>query len=82
MITVICIFPEGTRNGTDQDFLPFHEGSFKIAEKADVPVLPITMVGTNGIFEDHMPRIKRQTVIIEYGKPFHIKDLDKDNKGF
>ncbi len=76
----ICIFPEGTRNGTDQDFLPFHEGSFKIAEKADVPVLPITMVGTNGIFEDHMPRIKRQTVIIEYGKPFHIKDLDKDTR--
>lgn len=33
----ICIFPEGTRNGTDQDFLPFHEGSFKIAEKAGAP---------------------------------------------
>lgn len=76
----ICIFPEGTRNGTDQDFLPFHEGSFKIAEKADVPVLPITMAGTNGIFEDHMPRITKQTVIIEYGKPFYIKDLDKDTR--
>lgn len=76
----ICIFPEGTRNSTDQDFLPFHEGSFKIAEKADVPVLPITMVGTSGIFEDHIPRIKKQTVIIEYGKPFYIKDLDKDTR--
>lgn len=76
----ICIFPEGTRNQTDQDFLPFKEGSFKIAEKADVPVLPITMVGTSGIFEDHMPRIKKQTVIIEYGRPIDIKSLDKDTR--
>lgn len=76
----ICIFPEGTRNKTDQDFLPFKDGSFKIAEKADVPVLPITMVGTNGIFEDHMPRIKKQTVIIEYGRPIDIKSLDKDTR--
>ena len=30
----ICIFPEGTRNKTADTFLPFHEGSFKIAEKA------------------------------------------------
>lgn len=76
----ICIFPEGTRNGTDQDFLPFHEGSFKIAEKADVPILPITMAGTNAIFEDHLPRIQKQTVIIEYGKPIDVKALDKDTR--
>lgn len=76
----ICIFPEGTRNKTDQDFLPFHEGSFKIAEKAGAPILPITMAGTNGIFEDHMPRIKRQTVIIEYGRPIDVKALDKDTR--
>lgn len=76
----ICIFPEGTRNKTDQDFLPFHEGSFKIAEKAGAPILPITMAGTNGIFEDHMPRIKRQTVIIEYGSPIDVNALDKDTR--
>lgn len=76
----ICIFPEGTRNKTDQDFLPFHEGSFKIAEKAGAPILPITMAGTNGIFEDHMPRIKRKTVIIEYGRPIDVKALDKDTR--
>lgn len=76
----ICIFPEGTRNGTDQDFLPFHEGSFKIAEKAGAPIVPITVSGTNGIFEDHLPRIKKQTVIIEYGKPIHIQELDRETR--
>ena len=29
----MCIFPEGTRNKTDDLMLPFKEGSFKIAEK-------------------------------------------------
>ena len=29
----VCIFPEGTRNKTADTFLPFHDGSFKIAEK-------------------------------------------------
>ncbi|MDE5747445.1 MAG: 1-acyl-sn-glycerol-3-phosphate acyltransferase [Acetatifactor sp.] len=76
----ICIFPEGTRNKTDQDFLPFKDGSFKIAEKADVPIQPITLVGTSGIFEDHLPFIRKQTVIIEYGKPIDIKSLDKETR--
>ena len=29
----MCIFPEGTRNTTDELMLPFKEGSFKMAEK-------------------------------------------------
>ena len=33
----ICIFPEGTRNKNEDelDMLPFHEGSFKVAVKAN-----------------------------------------------
>ena len=76
----ICIFPEGTRNKVNDTFLPFHEGSFKIAEKAKAPIVPITLAGTNAIFEDHLPRIQKQTVIIEYGKPIDIQTLDKDTR--
>lgn len=78
----ICIFPEGTRNRVPDTFLPFHEGSFKIAEKADVPIVPITLNNTSAIFEDHFPKIKKATVVIEYGKPLYIKDLDKEDKKF
>lgn len=74
----ICIFPEGTRNKTADTFLPFHEGSFKIAEKGNVPVVPMTIVNSAAIFEDHFPKIKSATVVIEYGKPIYIKDLDKE----
>lgn len=76
----ICIFPEGTRNKTADSFLPFHEGSFKIAEKGNVPIIPMTIVNSASIFEDHFPKIKPATVVIEYGKPIYIKDLEKETR--
>lgn len=76
----ICIFPEGTRNKTADTFLPFHEGSFKIAEKGDVPIVPMTLVNAADIFEDHLPRIKKTTVVLEYGKPIYVKELDKETR--
>lgn len=76
----ICIFPEGTRNKTADTFLPFHEGSFKIAEKAGIPIVPMTIVGSAAVFEDHFPKIKKTTVIIEYGKPLYINELPKEAK--
>lgn len=76
----ICIFPEGTRNKVADTFLPFHEGSFKIAEKGNVPIIPMTIVNSGAVFEDQFPRIKKNTVVIEYGKPIYIKDLDRETK--
>ena len=32
------------------------------------------------IFEDHFPKIKKATVVIEYGKPIYMKDLDKETR--
>lgn len=37
----ICIFPEGTRNKTDQDLLKFKNGSRIIALKNRTPILPV-----------------------------------------
>ena len=76
----ICIFPEGTRNKTADTFLPFHEGSFKIAEKAGIPIVPMTIVNSAAIFEDHLPKIKKATVVISYGKPIYPDRLSKEEK--
>lgn len=78
----ICIFPEGTRNKTSDTFLPFHEGSFKIAEKAGVPIIPMTIVNSGAVFEDQFPKIKKRTVVIEYGAPVYINELPKEEKKF
>lgn len=77
----ICIFPEGTRNtGEELTMLPFHQGSFKIAEKSGCAIVPMSLNNTAEIFENHFPRIKKTHVILEYGKPIYPKELDKDEK--
>ena len=35
----IGVFPEGTRNKADDSLLPFRPGAFKIAQKANVPIV-------------------------------------------
>lgn len=76
----INIFPEGTRNRKPDCLLPFHNGSFKIAEKGGVPIIPMSIVNTGAIWEDHLPKIKKATVVIEYCEPVYIDQLDKETR--
>ena len=76
----LCIFPEGTRNKVNDSFLPFHEGSFKIAEKGKVPIVPMVIVNSAAIFEDHLPKVKKATVIISFEKPIYLDTLDKETR--
>ncbi len=76
----ICIFPEGTRNRVNDTFMEFHEGSFKVASKSGCAVIPMAIYNSAAIFEDHIPWIRKTTVIVEYGKPFYIKDLPKETQ--
>lgn len=76
----ICIFPEGTRNKTDETLLPFHEGSFKIADKSGCPIVPMTIVNSSAVFEDHFPIVKKTHVVIEYGTPIILSELSKEDR--
>ncbi|MBR3811749.1 MAG: 1-acyl-sn-glycerol-3-phosphate acyltransferase [Agathobacter sp.] len=79
----IFIFPEGTRNKNSADptdIGEFKDGSFKIASKTGCKVVPVAITGTNQIFEDHVPFIKSANVIIEYGKPITIKELEPEDQ--
>lgn len=78
----ICIFPEGTRNKVNDTFLPFHEGSFKIAEKAGCPVIPMAINNSADIYEDHFPKMKKTRVIIEYLPPVLISEMKKEDRKF
>ena len=77
---MICIFPEGTRNRVNDTFMEFHEGSFKVASKSGCAVVPMAIYNSAAIFEDHIPWIRKTTVIVEYGKPFYIKDLPRETQ--
>lgn len=76
----ICIFPEGTRNRTQDMFLPFHAGSFKIAEKSGCPVVPIAINNSSAIWEDQFPKMKKTHVVIEYGTPILTGELSREEK--
>lgn len=77
----ICIFPEGTRNRTDE-MLPFKEGSMKIAEKTGCPIIPMAITNSAEIFENHIPFIRPCHVILEYGTPILPMELTKEEKKF
>lgn len=79
----ICIFPEGTRNPHPEDgMMPFKEGSMKMAEKTGCPIIPIAITNSHNIWESHMPFIRKCHVIVEYGEPIYIKDLEKEQRKF
>lgn len=75
----MCIFPEGTRNKTDE-MMTFKEGSLKMAEKTGCLIIPVALTNTAEIFENHMPWIRSCKVVIEYGEPIDPKTLSKEEK--
>lgn len=46
----IVIFPEGTRNKGEMEFLPFKEGARILAEKLNLKVQPIVIVNSRSVF--------------------------------
>lgn len=76
----IFVFPEGTRNKSEDEFLPFKAGSLKIAEKSGCPIVPVAINNSDEVFEKHLPKIRKTTVVIEYSSPIYPKDLDKEER--
>lgn len=63
----IGIFPEGTRNKTDEFLLRFKTGAVSMAKKTDSYIVPFGLTG------DYKFRSKNLTV--RYGEPFKVGDM-------
>lgn len=70
----IIIFPEGTRR---KEILPFKKGSFKLPIMAEVPILPITIVGSENIV-NNVKTNKATDVTIVISKEVNIHQMDKE----
>ena len=66
----VGIFPEGTRNKTDQELLKFRPGTVAIAQKANSQIVPFAIRGKYKIF--------RKGLVIEFGKPIDITQMEKE----
>ena len=77
--TSCFIYPEGTRNkGTQEELLMFHEGSMKISVWSGCKTVPVAMLGTRDIYENHRPLIRPQHVTLVFGKPVDPAELTKE----
>lgn len=76
----ITIFPEGTRNKTEEPIQEFHKGSLKIAEKSGCKIIPVAICNTENVFENHLPFIKKQNIVIEYLPPIDVAAMSREDK--
>lgn len=61
------IFPEGTRNKTEEFLLPFKKGAVSLAQKTGALVVPAAVTG------DYVFRSKN--LCVRFGKPFSVADM-------
>lgn len=67
---VLGIFPEGTRNKTNNILLPFKGGVSSIASKTSSLIVPFGIVG----------EYRRNQIKLNIGEPINIKNINKEEQ--
>jgi 1-acyl-sn-glycerol-3-phosphate acyltransferase len=73
------IFPEGTRS-KGPNIGEFKKGSLKMATKANVPIVPITIDGSYKIFEEHNGWLRKGEIRVVVGKPIYLDNLSQEEQ--
>ena len=66
----IGIFPEGTRNRTEEELLKFRHGAVAIAQRANAPIIPFAIKGEYKLF--------KKGLTIEFGEPVDVSKVEID----
>lgn len=74
----VAIFPEGTR-AKGREMGEFKAGSFKLAIKANVPIIPIAMQDTFKLLEEKR-RVTPSNIYIKIGDVINVPALTKEQK--
>jgi len=72
----LTIFPEGKRSWSSV-MDPLKAGSFKLATKAGVPIVPVTIDGTYHMFEDNGCITRGQSASVTIHKPIETAGLSR-----
>lgn len=73
----LVVFPEGTRSRGDK-IGEFKSGSFKLATKSKVPIVPLTIDGTYRVMEANKILIKPSNINFYVHKPIYTDKLSKE----
>ncbi len=73
----LILFPEGTRS-KDGKVAPFKQGSFALAQKAGVSVVPVAITGALGLLPKHSMFVNPGVVHLKIGDPVEVlPDMSK-----
>ena len=64
----VGIFPEGTRNKTNEELLKFRYGAVNIAKRANSKIIPFAIKGGYKLF--------RKKLVIEFGEPVDVSEME------
>jgi len=67
----IGIFPEGTRNKTQEKLLPFKYGAVSMAQKTNATIIPFAVTGNY--------KFRSKNLKIKIGTPFKLENMSLEN---
>jgi 1-acyl-sn-glycerol-3-phosphate acyltransferase len=79
MGAIVGIAPEGTRSNESTGLLEGKQGAALLAARAAVPIVPVSIVGSEKI-NKHWMRLQRPSVTIRIGKPYTLPEMDRENR--
>lgn len=73
----MCIYPEGTRNKTNQPLKEFHDGAFRLAMDTQKDIIPTLIFNTKNILPtDKVFWFKPGKIELHFLQPVRIGDYD------
>ncbi len=75
----VTIAPEGTRNNGGE-LLEFKAGAFKMATRAEAPILPLCIEGTAAMFEANGKKLRPGKVTVTILPPIETKGMTKEEQ--
>ena len=66
----LVLFPEGTRR-TGDDIVDLFDGASFLAHKANLPVVPVGIYGSEHVMKSGSKRIRRSHCVMSIGEPLH-----------
>lgn len=70
----MVIYPEGTRNKTDEPLRPFHDGAFRLSAETKVPIIPALIFNTKKILPPDKPFFMLPHIIEMHFLPPQLPD--------
>lgn len=77
----VFIYPEGSRNKSDEPLATFYDGAFRIAIQTGAPVLIMTIVNVKKVCDSNSIDLSPGTLHIYYDAPIPTKDLSAEDVG-